>query len=67
MIGWLVWKAMYVVAVLGAALVTLTFILFVWFMFDVGFAWVAVVVIGLVSLLLFFAVRNRGKGFDIRR
>ena len=58
---------MRVLAVLGFALATTTFVLFIWFMFDVGFAWVAFVAIGLVSVLLFFAIKNRGKGFDIRR
>ena len=65
--GWVIWNAMRLAAVLGFALFTLTIVLFLWFMFDVGFAWTAIVVIGLVVLLLFFSVKNRQRGFDIRR
>jgi hypothetical protein len=36
-------------------------------MFEVGFAWVGITIIGLAALLLFFSVKNRRTGFDIRR
>ena len=65
--GWVIWNAMRLAAVLGFALFTLTIVLFLWFMFDVGFAWASIVVIGLAVLLLFFSVKNRQRGFDIRR
>ena len=65
--GWIIWNAMRLAAALGFALFALTIVLFLWFMFDVGFAWVAIVVLGLTSLLLFFSVKNRKRGFDIRR
>jgi hypothetical protein len=66
--GWLIWNTMRLLAALGFALFTLTLVLFVWFMFEVGFAWFAIVVIGLASLLVFFSVKNRDRsGFDIRR
>jgi len=65
--GWVIWNAMRLAALLGFALFTVTIVLFLWFMFDVGFAWAAIVVIGLVFLLLFFSVKNRQRGFDIRR
>ena len=65
--GWLIWNTMRVLAVVGFVLFTTTIVLFVWFMFDVGFAWVGVVVIALALLLVFFTIKNRGTGFDIRR
>ena len=65
--GWLIWNAMRALAVVGFVLFTTTIVLFVWFMFDVGFAWVGVVVIALALLLVFFTIKNRGTGFDIRR
>ena len=65
--GWIIWNAMRLAALLGLAFLTLTLIFFVWFMFNVGFAWVGIVVIVLASLLLLFSVKNRNKGFDIRR
>jgi hypothetical protein len=66
-IGWLMWNTMRLAAALGLALFSLTLILFVWFMFDVGFAWLGLLVIGLAVLILFFSVRNLRTGFDIRR
>jgi hypothetical protein len=65
--GWLIWNVMRVLAVVGFVLFATTIALFVWFMFDVGFAWVGIVVIALVLLLVFFTIKNRGTGFDIRR
>jgi hypothetical protein len=65
--GWLIWSAMRVLAAFGFLLFGTAFVLFIWFMFEVGFAWAAIVVIGLVLLLLFFAVKNIGSGYDIRR
>jgi hypothetical protein len=65
--GWLIWNAMRLLAVIGFVLFTTTIVLFVWFMFDVGFAWVGIVVIALALLLVFFTIKNRGTGFDIRR
>lgn len=65
--GWLIWNAMRALAVIGFVLFTTTIVLFVWFMFDVGFAWVGIVVIALALLLVFFTIKNRGTGYDIRR
>jgi hypothetical protein len=65
--GWLIWNTMRVLAVVGFVLFTTTIVLFVWFMFDVGFAWLGIVVIALALLLVFFTIKNRGTGFDIRR
>jgi Ca2+/Na+ antiporter len=64
--GWIIWNAMRLAAILGFALFTFSLILFVWFMFEIGFAWVGIVVLVLTFLLLFFSVKNRKKGFDIR-
>jgi hypothetical protein len=64
--GWIIWNAMRLAAILGFALFTFSLILFVWFMFEIGFAWVGIVVLVSAFLLLFFSVKNRKKGFDIR-
>ena len=58
---------MRLLALLGFAIATTTFVFFVWFMFDVGFDWAGFLVIGLVLLLVFFSVKNRKTDFDIRR
>jgi hypothetical protein len=66
--GWIIWNAMRLAALVGLAFLTLSLIFFVWRMFEVGFAWLGIVVIVLAFLLLFFSVKNRKeKGFDIRR
>jgi hypothetical protein len=66
--GWLMWNAMRFLAWAGLALFATTLVLFVWFMFDVGFAWTAIVVIVLALLVVFFAVKRRGRAnFDISR
>jgi hypothetical protein len=64
--GWIIWNATRLAAILGFALFAFSLILFVWFMFEVGIAWVGIVVLVLALLLLFFSVKNRKKGFDIR-
>ena len=52
----------------GLALFATTIVLFLWFMFDVGFGWTAIVVIVLAALLVFFAVKRRDRAnFDISR
>ena len=61
------WNTMRFLALAGFALFTMSIVLFLWFMFDVGFAWAALVVIGLAALLVFFSVKNRQTGFDISR
>jgi glycopeptide antibiotics resistance protein len=65
--GWLVWKTMLTLGIVGYALVTTTLVLFVWFLFEVGLDWIGYLVLGLVFLLLFFSVKNRRTDFDIRR
>jgi hypothetical protein len=65
--GWLAWHTMRLFALVGFALCTTTFVFFVWFLFEVGLDWVGFLIIGLVSLLLFFSVKNRRTDFDIRR
>jgi hypothetical protein len=65
--GWLAWQTMRLLALAGFALVTTTFVFFVWFLFEFGFDWVGFLVIGLVLLLAFFSVKNRRTDFDIRR
>ena len=59
--GWLLWNTMRVLALLGYALITTTFVLVLFFMFEAGLAWIAFVVIGLVLLLLFVEARAARK------
>jgi hypothetical protein len=63
---WL-WRLMWAGAVLGFAIVSTTFVLLLWFMIEVGFAWASVVLVVLVAWLLFSAIKNQRTGFDIRR
>jgi hypothetical protein len=58
---------MYASALLGFAIVITTFVLLLWFMIEVGLAWVSGVLIALVAWLLFSSLKNRRTGFDIRR
>ena len=46
---------------------TTTFVLLLWFMIDVGFAWASAVLVLLVAWLAFSAIKNQRTGFDIRR
>jgi hypothetical protein len=63
---WL-WRLMWAGAVAGFAIVGSTFVLLLWFMIEVGFAWVSVVLLVLVAWLVFSALKNQRTGFDIRR
>jgi len=63
---WL-WRLMWAGAVLGFAIVSTTFVLLLWFMIEVGFAWASVVLVVLVAWLVFSAIKNQRTGFDIRR
>jgi membrane protein required for beta-lactamase induction len=56
-------------AVVGAAIVTMTFIFLVWMLFEIGFGWISILLLVLVAWMLFSAVKNRRRyaGFDIRR
>jgi len=59
--GWLLWNTTRALAVLGFAILTASTALFVWRMFEVGFAWAAWLVIGLAALLAFFSLRKLWK------
>jgi hypothetical protein len=63
----LLWRLMWAGAVLGFAIVSTTFVLLLWFMIEVGFAWASVVLVVLVAWLVFSAIKNQRTGFDIRR
>jgi hypothetical protein len=63
---WL-WRLMYTGAVVGFAVVLTTFVLLVWILAENGFVWISAVLVVLVSLLVFFSLKNRRTGFDIRR
>ena len=57
---WL-WRLMWAGAVLGFAIVTTTFVLLLWFMIDVGFAWASAVLVLLVAWLAFSAIRTNAR------
>jgi inner membrane protein involved in colicin E2 resistance len=63
---WL-WRLMWAGAVVGFAIVSMTFVLLLWFMIEVGFAWASVVLVVLAAWLLFSVIKNHRTGFDIRR
>lgn len=63
---WL-WRLMYTGAAVGFALVVTTVVLLLWFLVEIGFGWITAVVLVLVAWLAFSSVKNRGRGFDIRK
>jgi len=56
--GWLLWSTMCVLAALGFAVLGGSLVLLVWMMFEVGLAWVAILLIGLALLLVFSSLKN---------
>jgi hypothetical protein len=58
MIGWLMWNGMRLMAALGLTVLAGSLVMLIWFMFDVGFAWISFVVIGLLVLLAVFVLRR---------
>jgi hypothetical protein len=58
MIGWLMWNGMRLMAALGLTVLAGSLVMLIWFMFDVGFAWLSFVVIGLLVLLAVFVLRR---------
>jgi hypothetical protein len=65
---WL-WRLMWTGALVGAAIVTTTFVLLLWMLFETGYAWISILLLVLVAWMLASAVKNRRRyaGFDIRR
>jgi hypothetical protein len=57
MLGWFMWNGMRVLAGLGLLVAGGSLVLLIWFMFEVGLAWVAFVAIGLVLLLAWLVLR----------
>jgi energy-converting hydrogenase Eha subunit E len=57
MLGWFLWNGMRVLAGLGLVVLGGSLFLLIWFMFEVGLAWVAFVAIGLVLLLASLVLR----------
>jgi hypothetical protein len=60
--GWLLWNTMLVLAALALAVLAAGLVLLVWFMFEVGFAWIAILAIGLALLLVLFPLKNLWSG-----
>jgi hypothetical protein len=58
MIGWLMWNGMRLMAALGLTVLAGSLVMLIWFMFDVGFAWLSFVVIGLLVLLAVFVLKR---------
>jgi hypothetical protein len=57
MLGWFMWNGMRALAGLGLLILGGSVFLFVWFMFEVGLAWVAFVAIALLLVLAWLALR----------
>jgi hypothetical protein len=57
MLGWFMWNGMRVFAGLGLLILGGSVVLLIWFMFEVGLAWVAFVAIALVLLLASLVLR----------
>jgi len=62
MVGWLMWNTMRLLA--GVGLLTLAggVVMLIWFMFEVGLAWVSIVVLAGVVVLLVTLVRRALSG-----
>ena len=58
MIGWLMWNGMRLMAALGLTVLAGSLVMLIWFMFDVGFAWISFVVIGLLVVMAVFVLRR---------
>jgi hypothetical protein len=65
--GWLLWNATRLLAILAIVVFALLLVLFAWLAFDAGLAWLAVGVIAVGLALLISAIRRRPAAFDIRR
>jgi hypothetical protein len=58
MIGWLMWNGMRLLAALGLTILGGGVVLLIWFMFDVGFAWISwVAIASAVALAVYFLGR----------
>jgi hypothetical protein len=55
--GWFIWNTMRALAALGLTLLATSVVLAVWFMFKVGLAWVAILVIVLALVLALLTLR----------
>jgi hypothetical protein len=58
MIGWLMWNTMRLMAALGLTVLAGSLAMLIWFMFEVGFAWISFIIIGLLVLLGTFVLRR---------
>jgi hypothetical protein len=57
-VGWLMWNTLRLLAGLGLLILAGGVVMLIWFMFDAGLAWVAIVVLaGAVGLLATFVRR----------
>jgi hypothetical protein len=57
-IGWLMWNTMRLLAGLGLTILGGGVVLLIWFMFDVGFAWISFVFLGTALGVAFFFLRR---------
>jgi hypothetical protein len=65
--GWLLWNATRLLAVLAIAFMGSLLTFFVWLAFDADLAWLAILLLAVALLLLVSAIRHRAPPFDIRR
>jgi hypothetical protein len=63
-VGWLTWNAMRLLAAIGLASLGGSVLILIWFMFEAGLAWVAILFIagGLVLLVTFVRRAVAGLG-----
>jgi hypothetical protein len=64
MVGWLLWNTMRLLAGIGLAILGGSVVILIWFMFEVGLAWVSLAFIagGLVLLVTFVRRALGGLG-----
>ena len=61
-VGWLMWNTMRLLAGLGLAVLAGGVLMLVWFMFEVGLAWVSIVVLAGAVVLLATMVKRALEG-----
>ena len=62
MVGWLMWNTMRLLAGVGLLILAGGVVMLIWFMFEVGLAWVSIVVLAGVVVLLVTLVRAALSG-----
>jgi hypothetical protein len=61
-VGWLIWNTMRLLAAIGLAILGGSVVMLIWFMFEVGLAWVSIALIAGALVLLVTFVRRALSG-----